>query len=67
MFTESLHSDGRGADRSELIVALLVVQQRATSIVMCYNMFTESLPSNALAIHVTVSLSVCVDETHPQR
>jgi hypothetical protein len=28
MFTESLHSNVRGADRSEFIVALLVAQQQ---------------------------------------
>jgi hypothetical protein len=59
VFAESLHSDGRGAERSEFIVALLVAQQRAintrTSIVACrFNVFTESLPRTALAIHVTV-------------
>jgi hypothetical protein len=39
MFAESLHNNGRGADSSEFIVALLVAQQQAintqTSIVPC--------------------------------
>jgi hypothetical protein len=32
VFTESLHSNDRGADSSEFIVALLVAQQRAINI-----------------------------------
>jgi hypothetical protein len=58
VFTESLHSNGRGADRSEFIGALFVAQQRtinaALLLLHAFYVFTESLPSNALAIHVTI-------------
>jgi hypothetical protein len=61
VFTESLQSNGRGADRSEYIGAQLVAQQRTihtrTSIVACLpTRLLSRYLANALAIHVTLLL-----------
>jgi hypothetical protein len=52
-----LHSNGRGADNSRPIIASLpATSSKHSYFYFClrYNVLTESLPSNALAIHVTI-------------
>jgi hypothetical protein len=78
LFTESLHSNGRGADRIEIshvipcqrihwCAACCAETSNKHSYFYCcvrFNMFTESLSRNALAIHVTIQRNYATIFTH---
>jgi hypothetical protein len=58
---QSLHSNGRGADNSgQLLLRYPATSSKHLYFYYClrYNVFTESLSSNALVIHVTIPFSI---------